>query len=327
MKQKLFIFILFFVLLGSACDQPSEDGGTAVSNPPLTNSEMVPNEGNGRMVSGATMSESMSDGGSQMSSVESEESSGGLLSILERTAVDSITIGDITVLNDDSRQAKEAVLIFANHDTIPNFLAGYPNWVAEVWDEGELVFGINLLDGETQEWLGWGQIDLSDESIVDLYVPMDLPPEQFQAGRDRVEAFIFEDAEILARLGDVSLWGYDTYYNKWDSTFETYFYKGIEELLVVTVIDEQNDELYINAIKDPSALTEAQTVNEAQDRAITIAYDAENVWDFIGEVDDWSTYVTPVEENQWLVEFVTTDARLFYALVDLSSEQIIESGS
>ncbi len=329
MKRKIVGLILLLILWMSACGQLAEsDSETAVSAPPQRTAELVVEEGNGRMMAPSgniSMSESMSNGNNQMADSFIEET-GGMLSVFSRDDAPEIKLNDITVVNDESRRAKQVVLIFANHDNMSQFLSAYPNWVAEVWEDDENLFGIDIYDGNTEEWLGWGQVDFADGTVVDSYVPMDLSPELFQARRDLVEAFIFADAELLARLEAIEQWEYETYYNKWDEAFETYFYKGLDELVVISFVDSENNEIYIETIEDPAALSEEDTLREVQDRAVVIAYEAENLWDYLRDVDDWSTYVTPIDDSQWMVEFATTDARLFYALVDVSSEKIIETG-
>ncbi len=44
-------------------------------------------------------------------------------------------------------------------------------------------------------------------------------------------------------------------------------------------------------------------------------------------VDDWHTYVENQGNGQWSVSFVANGQELFYALVDVEKQQILESSA
>jgi hypothetical protein len=224
-----------------------------------------------------------------------------------------------------SDEARQAIQILAAIPEVGEWLATFPDWEADAWqdDEDGRFYSVDLYSEAADEWLGWGYVNVSDGTVDDYFVPRELSAEEFQAGLERVEQFVFSDGELLGRLGDVANWEHDSWYNRWEGNWEIWFWYGLEEVAVTVSIWE--DELYIDRIYNPAELEAEEAAENSKNMAIDLAWQADGIDQAVAGVDNWQTYVSQQSETVWAVTFATTDQELFYALVDIESEQILES--
>ena len=220
--------------------------------------------------------------------------------------------------------AGRAVLLLAAHEPVSSFLADYSDWQGEARQEHEQgnIWSVELYSEAADEWLGYGLVNAKTGEIIEFFVPRELTPEEFQAGRERVEKLVFGDAEVLALLGDPELWEHETGYDRWEARWYVWFAKGLDEWAVTV---EMGDGWESIEIIDPNALEEAEQEQLLRDQAIELAYEAEGVDKALDGVDDWRTYVEHQGGSQWTVSFVNDGEELFFALVDVESWQVLDS--
>ena len=221
---------------------------------------------------------------------------------------------------------QQAIQILLGETAVSEFLATYPDWAGDAWPENEeeTIWGVDLYSDAADEWLGWGEVNIETGEILEYFVPRDLSAEEFQAGLAEVEAFVLNDAEILARLGNAVEWERDTYYDRWEQLWEIYFYKGLDEIVVIVYRDEEG--MYLEEIANPNQLEVEEQAEFNRNQAIELAYEAEGIDQALDGSDNWVTFVADQGNSQWLVEFVADEELQFYALVDITNRQILESG-
>lgn len=235
------------------------------------------------------------------------------------------------VLEQDSEELSDqetvAIQLLAEEPEVAGWLASYPDWTGDAWLEGEdgLHYHVDLYSAAADEWLGWGYVNVADGLVEDFFVPRELTAEEFQTGREMVEAFVFSDEEVLARLGNVDDWGYDTWYNRWDANWQVWFWYGLEELAVTVNIWE--DEPYLDSIYNPAEFEAEEAAENSKNQAIELAWQAEGIDQAVAGVDNWQTYVAQQGDTIWAVTFATEDRELFYALVDIGSWTVLESSN
>jgi hypothetical protein len=261
----------------------------------------------------------MAESSGQEMAAETEE-------VAEETAVSQpppVPANDLNL--DGLDDAEKAIALAASSADAAAHLANYPDWEGDAYPEDEetALWGVDFYSEAADEWLGYALVDLDTQEIVELYVPRELTAEEYQAGLEKVEAFVLQDAEVLALLGDLAQWDRDTEYNRWDETWETWFYRGLDEWVVVTTLD--GDNVWLEGIYDPYEFEAEQAEQQRQDEAIGLAWEAEGIDQALDGVDNWRTYVSPQGENSYAVTFATEDAELFYALVDIETGQVLES--
>lgn len=223
-----------------------------------------------------------------------------------------------------SDEARQAIQLVAEIPEVADWLATFPDWTGDAWQEGEDDFySVDFYSETADEWLGWGYVNVTDGVVDDYFVPRELTAEEFQAGQAHVEQFVLKDEEILARLGDVTNWEHDTWYNRWDANWEVWFWQGLEEIAITVSIWE--DELYLDRIYNPAELEAEEAIENSKNEAIGLAWQAEGIDQALADVDNWQTYVSQQSDTIWAVTFATTDQELFYALVDIENEQVLES--
>ena len=86
--------------------------------------------------------------------------------------------------------------------------------------------------------------------------------------------------------------------------------------------------MVVGSIENLALLTEEQQVADNRNKAIELAWQAEGVDEALfGDDEDveWETFVAHVGGGQYGVSFATADKQLFFALVDIDSEEILES--
>ncbi len=217
---------------------------------------------------------------------------------------------------DDNSPEARVIQLIANHPDAVTYLADYPNWSAEAWQEDGDVWGADFYDAEG-EWIGYGQVNLQSGEVLELYAPRDLTPEEFQTGQEAVEKLVLNDAEVLALLGDPADWDRGSDYDRFEESWGVWFDKGLESWLVMVRQDEDTGKYHIEEIFDPMAFDAAQAQEEARNQAIELAYSADNIDEALDGVDDWRTYAENQGGSVWSVSFAADGEELFYALVDI----------
>ena len=222
---------------------------------------------------------------------------------------------------------QQAINILAAHPEFVLHLANYPGWRGEAELDGdqEDVYYVWFYDDANDEWLGDGTVNVATNEVLDFYAPREKTPEEFQEGLAKIEAFLTTDGEILARQENPDLWYHEVYYDRWDKNWGAYYSYGIDEFNVTMYID--GDDVYLDAIVDPNIFEAAEALSLARDQAIELAYQAENIDQALEGFDDWRAYAEHQGDGRWTVEFVSDGQEIFHALVDIDTEQVIESGS
>jgi hypothetical protein len=268
---------------------------------------------------------------SESSSVESAETSINATNMMDdrmdshATQVEAIPTVDPAQLSNLSDKDR-AIALIANTPEGATHLANYPDWEGDAWQEEEDgVWGVDLYSEAQDEWLGWGQVNVTTNTVVDYFIPVELTAEQFQVGRLSAEKVTLNDPAILTRLGDLASWEYDTYYDRWDSIWYVSFWRGIEELRVA--VDVWEDDYYISGIVNPLELSAEEAHEENRNTAIELAYQRDDIWEIMDGVDDWTTYAEEHGDNIWTVSFATTDRTLYSATVNVDTGELLESNA
>jgi hypothetical protein len=220
-----------------------------------------------------------------------------------------------------------AIAKVAAASEIAPVLANHPSWVADAYpdDEAERIWHVDFYDKPDGEHLGYGHVKLNSDELFDIKMPRDLSPAELQAGIATIDAYLPYDAEVQARLGNPQLWYHDVSYDRWEESWKAYYSRGLEEMVITLYIDDNND-VYLDSIIDPSVLNEEEATEERRNRAITLAYSAEGIDEALAGVDNWRTYVEDQGDGQYTVAFSTTDRPLYRVHVNIDQARIIEAG-
>lgn len=333
MKRNLFFMLTLFLLAGCGGKQlvwvdvdEMSGADTAVSQP------SAPEEDEAQGTTVTAVTEADPDGSlvAEMADDSSSNTMAGMMSDSQMNATtDAIETNPDEGLAQDSEQLSEqaalAVQLMAEIPEVADWLANYPDWSGNAWAEGEdgRFYTVDLYSEAADEWLGWGYVNVADGLVEDYFVPRELSAEEFQIGREKVETFVFGDEEVLARLGNVADWGYDTWYNRWDANWQVWFWYGLEELAVTVGFWEE--EPYLESIANPAEFEAEEALENSKNQAIELAWQAEGIDQAVAGVDNWQTYVSQQGDTVWAVTFATEDQELFYALVDIESWTVLES--
>jgi hypothetical protein len=219
---------------------------------------------------------------------------------------------------------QEMIDLVAQSEEFVDWLPQYPGWIGYAYGPDENgVWYVEFYDQAEEEWLGYANVDDATQEIIDSFAPKPLPAEEYQAGRVKVEMMVLDDPEVQGQLGNPALWEVETDYNRWDAIWEVNFYRGLEALTVSAYLTEEY--FTIEEIVDPNALDAEAALEEARNRAIELAYSAEGIDVALNGHDDWITYTEHQGGAIWSVGFAAGDKALFYALVDLDRETVVES--
>ena len=238
------------------------------------------------------------------------------------TQVEAVPTADPAQFNGMSDEQR-AIALIANTPEGATHLANFPDWTGEAWQDDDNLWGVDLYSEAQDEWLGWGQVNVETNEVLDYFIPVELTAEQFQTGRAAAEKVTLGDAALLTRLGDLETWEYDVHYDRWDASWYVSFWRGIEELTVVIGIWE--DEYYIGEIVNPNELAAEEAEEQQRNTAIELAYQRDDIWEIMDGVDDWTTYAEPHGDGVWTVAFATTDRTLYSATVNVETGELVES--
>jgi hypothetical protein len=220
-----------------------------------------------------------------------------------------------------------AIALVAAYEPFALMLVAYPEWTADAYmvDEAANVWYVDFYDRPDGDWIAGGNINLDTEEIFDWYAPRDLTPAEFQVGQALIEAFLIDDAEILARQGNPADWGHDVTYNKWESQWEVYYWYGLDAFVAVISISDE-EEVWLNDLVDPNALSAEQEARHRRDQAIELAWQADGIDVALDQIDNWTTYVEAQDGDRYTVAFVGDGQHYFVAYVDIGTWTVLEAG-
>lgn len=218
------------------------------------------------------------------------------------------------------KDAQDAIKLVLKNREVQDFLNAYPNWRASPYADSDTQWHVDFLDAD--DWIGNAHTDLESKDVFDIYLIKDLSDEDYRAGKEKIENLVLNDGEMLAILGDPSTWEYDINFNKWDQAWQMNFWRGIDEIGLS--FWEDNGRFHIQDIFDPKAFSEQEQKELERNQAIEIAYSADGIDDALNGVYDWRTYAESHGGTVWGVEF-TSGGKLFYAVVDIESGEILEA--
>jgi len=236
-----------------------------------------------------------------------------------------VVIGTVSAQTDDEK-ANALIAIVANSEPFESWLANYPNYqVNASGPDDNGVWYIEFYDEPWEEWLGYANFNENTLAIEESFAPVPLAPDVEQAQRDLLLPFVLNDIEVLAWLNNTpDLWDEYSEFNRWDQVWEVTFYRGIQAVKVTATVEMESESIYLQSISDPNILDEEDQLDDQRDSAVSLAYGGDGIDDALNGYDEWTTYVEWQYDEVWSVSFVTEDKTLYYALVDLSDDTILE---
>ncbi len=220
--------------------------------------------------------------------------------------------------------SERVIDLVASTEEFEAWLATYEGWIGYAWSsEEDGTWYVEFYDQAEEEWLGYASVLIETDEIVDSFIPIPLPPEEYDAGKERIEVLVLDDPEVQARLLDPLLWSMWTDFNRYDRVWEVWFSRGLESIVVTATLDE--DSFSISDIADGNALDEETALQNARDEAISLAYSAPGIDVALEDHDDWITYAERQEDDVWSVSFVAGGDELFYALVNTAEDTVLDA--
>ncbi|NDJ52164.1 MAG: hypothetical protein GYB68_03650 [Chloroflexi bacterium] len=224
--------------------------------------------------------------------------------------------------NEDDPTSEEAVIQYvATSSRFASWLEQNPGWRGYVWPTEEGFIEVEFENDE--DWLGWALLNNATGAFIEAFVPEPLSEEELEAGRAAITSLVKNDPEITALLEDPAAWYSEINYNPYEGFWEVSFERGLDSLLVI--IWQEGDEYYLEEIIDLNVIEEEEAERMAVDEAITLAFSVEGIDAALDGHDDWTTYVENQNESVYSVSFVSAGEELFYALVNIADDTVLES--
>ncbi len=217
------------------------------------------------------------------------------------------------------------ITFVATSEEFIGWLIEHPGWQGYAYGPDENgIWYVEFYDASGEEWLGYANVDSTTDTIVDFFIPRPLPADVYQEQQQVVLLVVLDDPEVLALLVDPVLWDYWSDYNRYEQVWEVVFYRGVDAIYVRVRVDGEN--YYIEAVvPDAHKLSDEEAEQHDRDTAIALAYQGEGVDQALEGYDDWTTYVEHQGGALWSVTFASGDTELFYALVDIEKEAVLET--
>ena len=228
---------------------------------------------------------------------------------------------------DDNPNVDLAIELVSKTDEFASWLEQYPGWFGGASDDdGDGIWYVEFYAEEWEEWLGYANLELATGRIVESFIPLPLPQEEFQRGQDRLLPLVLGDPEIAAMLTDPILWEMWVEFNRWERVWQVYFYRGTQAILITATLNEEEDYFTIDQISDPNALEDEELREALRDEAISLAYSGEGAGEALDGYDDWSTYTENLRSAVWSVSFVAHNGdELYFALVNVEDDTVLET--
>lgn len=226
----------------------------------------------------------------------------------------------------DDPAADHAIELVAKTPEFYAWLEQHPGSFGQASDDdGDGIWYVEFYAEDWDEWLGYANVNLATGEIVDSFIPLPLTAEEFQRGQDRIVPLVLADLEVRALLTDPILWDMYVEFNRWERVWELYFYRGAQTILVVVTLNEAENYFSIDEIRDPNALEDEEQRAAWRDEAINLAYTPDEAGRALEGYDDWTTYTENLRPGVWSVAFVAAGQELYFAVVDVNSDTVVET--
>ncbi len=228
----------------------------------------------------------------------------------------------------DDPQAEQAIQLVAQAEEFADFLAGYADWEGQAEQEDGDWWYVDFWSDAADEWLGDATVNIKTGEIRDSFVPRPLPADEYADLQPRVQTYALEDAAVQALLGDPTQWDIWTDYDRFDGQWYVDFMHGLDHYVAVVRVDTNDagkQVLVVDDLFDANDMDAEQLDRANRDAAVALAYEAEGIGAALEGYDNWTSYVEPMEENIYSVEFVNDGQELFHAVVNLAERTILES--
>jgi hypothetical protein len=250
-----------------------------------------------------------------------------LVLALVLAAASPLHIVGTTAVHAQIDDGREVALIeyAAQSETMADWLPNFESWTGFAHGtEYPDVYYVEFYD-QNGEWIGYVSFHGVTGEIYDSFAPKPLPPDLYAEQLPIVESIILNDPEVAAILDNPIFWDTYTDFNRWEQIWESRFYRGLEGILVRVYFDAETNDFWVDSITNENQLTQEEALQDARDRAVSLAYDAQGIDLALNGHDDWATVVQHMRGSQWSVSFVVPNQELFYALVDLATGRVIQS--
>lgn len=238
-----------------------------------------------------------------------------------------LAVGVSYAQEQDEPAVKAMIAFVADTEDFASWLETYDEWYGSAWGPDENgIWYVEFHAEADDEWLGYANVDENTDEIVDSFIPRPLSAEDFQAQQPRVQALVLDDPEILALVGDPINWEIYTEFDRWEQHWGVYLSRGLEAYLIaVEFTDGDEGDFTIQGIHPANELDAEEELQNARDRAVALAWQADGVGEAVDGYDDWDAFIEHQGRTRWSVMFVAGDAELFYALVDIGADEVLES--
>lgn len=237
----------------------------------------------------------------------------------------ALTLSIPAAIAQDDNVRELVITVVASSDAFREWLEQHPGYTGNAWVEADTIWHVEFYNADGSEWLGYALIDSKTGAITESFIPLPLPADVYQRQLERLQPLVLDDPEVTALIQDPLLWDYSLDYNRWEQRWEAYFWRGVQAWQVNLYYDEDNQDFSIEDIFDPNIL-EAETAFRAdRDRAIQIAYTADNVDQALNGYDNWTAYAENLSGALWSVSFVSDEQELFFAVIDLETDRVLET--
>ncbi|MEM7335352.1 MAG: hypothetical protein AAF490_24960 [Chloroflexota bacterium] len=227
-----------------------------------------------------------------------------------------VAVGDA---DGDEAESAMAVSLITSVIEVSDFLASNPTWRASAFRQ-DGYYSLVIRGEGSDELLGWGTVNIDEQTVLSYFVARMLTPEEFQEGSSIIEAYVFGEEIVATALGDFSAWEYETKYRHMEGIWEIHLQQG--DAKVVIPVDSWEERYFIDEIYN---IVTEDTADSDQQSAIAIARSGPGVEEILSRWDNWQIYVAQREGSEYAVSFTAPERELFYARVDIDSGEIINS--
>lgn len=218
---------------------------------------------------------------------------------------------------------QRAIDLVAVHPAFVAGLADAPGWTATAYDALDR-YGLWRVDLAAADGrpLGWAQVQLAGERVIAWETEFELEGAAYEAARERLMAFLRQDADFRALAGDPDehewTWiGYEA----WRDAWVVYLERGPDSLHVIlrsrSAWTRSLDDLEVVFVRAEN-LPRYEEWREMQGaEAIARAFGEPAVAAAVRGVEGWTASAEAIDRNVWRVRFLAEARVLVEAVVDV----------
>jgi hypothetical protein len=223
---------------------------------------------------------------------------------------------------------QDAINLAAAHSSFANGLADRPGWTAVAYDTKNLygIWRVQFYDAEGND-LGWSDISLEKQKVYAWETNFDITESEYAQAEEALLNFAKQDPTVLEMIGNIdernNMWvGYDGWRETWIMFIDRWPNSVELNIRSRSATPRSLDNLYLAKAYAQDIMSYDDWQSASSSQAVEIAFSTPEIAAAV-RGKDWTTSIERLEGNAWKVRFISGDAQLAEADVNMDGGSVM----